>query len=188
MITIQEFCDKHNACTGGRKWGSQFATMYDAYEAFLRGEGNIDYMIWTYCRAVDQINAVKFACWCARLNWDRLTDKSRNAVEVAEAWMRGEVTATATATAAAAARAHAYAYAYAANTAAARSAYAAARAAADTDDAAEYAARAAVYADEAAKHDVYIDIHSHLVSLGNPFAKDSLDETIHPHYRRTDIS
>jgi hypothetical protein len=92
MITVKEFCDKYNACKPGARWGMQFFTMHEAYEAFLHGEGDFDYMVWTYCHAVSPIDATKFACWCVRQNWDLLIDeKSRKAIEVAEAWTRGEI-------------------------------------------------------------------------------------------------
>ncbi len=86
------------ACRGGYAWARKFDTPSDAWEAIQRpawlrialaGAGYSDDKVWRI-----------FACWCARETplidgrkvWDLLTDKrSRHSVEVAEAFIRGEI-------------------------------------------------------------------------------------------------
>jgi hypothetical protein len=194
-MTVTEFCDLHKACQAGREWGQKFGSMADAYDAFLRGEGELTHMIWVYVRAVPREHITSFACFCARQNWSLLVDeRSRRAVEIAEAFVRGDATtddcrkaayaAAYAAHAAAYAAAHAayaaYAAAYAAAHAAAHAAYAA-YAAAYAAHAAAYAAAHAAYAAEdavsAAEDAAYAvsaaknDQREYLVKQGNPFTE-----------------
>ena len=98
-LTTQEFCEKYPA--GIMEWHfiMKFETMRDCYAALLRGEeGNRHSVEWAIqiigqTGVLDPKTLVKFACRCARQAWGRMTDeRSRRAVEVAEAWADGLVT------------------------------------------------------------------------------------------------
>jgi len=143
---VTEFCERHDACSEGREFAANFATMAEVWDACERA----DWLVWIYHRAVEQMDerALRlFACWCVRETplkdgrkvWDLLTDeRSRNAVVVAERFARGEATegerAQARAAAAYADAAYAAAaYAYAAYAAAVYAAHAASYATAARD-------------------------------------------------------
>ena len=109
MITdIREFCDKHNACTEGRKWALKNCNdMADAWNT-----AKPDWLIWIATRegVLDKTSLRLFVCWSVRQVWHLLTDeRSRTAVDVAERFAKGEATsnelAAARAAAVAAARA-----------------------------------------------------------------------------------
>ena len=45
-MTVQEFCDKHDACSEGRAWGMQYTSMADIWS---NGD-NHEYMLWIATR------------------------------------------------------------------------------------------------------------------------------------------
>ena len=141
--------EKNNACKEGIDWCKENCdTMEDVWDRLER----IDWLVWVACiKGVLTDKELRlFACFCARQNWNLLTDeRSRNAIEVAERFANGKATKEELKAAYVAAYDAAYADAAydAAARAAAVAAYAArvaARVAADAADA--YAARAAAYA------------------------------------------
>jgi hypothetical protein len=206
-MKTKEFLKQHSACTRGAKWALAIGDdMADVWDALIEQE-KLGWLLWTATRPGVFPESVlrKLACRFVRETpladgrkvWDLLTEeRSRNAVEVAEAYADGKATdgelqaarsaaydAAAAACAARAACATAYAAAYAASDDAAYAAYAAAEAAADdaayaayvaADDAA-YAAEAA--ADDAAYDAAYVAAEAAQVQmiaeLGNPFKQDN---------------
>ena len=162
MTEVTEFCEKHKACTEGRKFAVQFQTLAEVWSACNRP----DWMLWMLRNAgieVPDSTLRKFACRCVRETplldgrkvWDLLADKrSRRAVEVAELHADGKASHEELEAAFADAATAAYA-AYAADAYAADAAYAAARARAARS--AAYAARAAAAdaADAAAAYAAY---------------------------------
>jgi hypothetical protein len=148
MKSTKDILTKLGACSEAVKWAVR-KTHKRAWETCERG----DWLLWIAAKLnVDRKKIVLAACACARTALKYVPageDRPRIAIEMAEAWTRGEATidqARAAADAAYAAYAAADA-AYAAYAAAdaARAAYAAARAAADAAFAADHAAYA-VYA------------------------------------------
>jgi hypothetical protein len=157
-MKTKDFLKKHDACTGGAKWALSIGDdMADVWNAMIE-QGKHAWLIWTATRPGVFPDTVlrKLACRFVRETpladgrkvWDLLTDeRSRKAVEVAEAYADGKATyeeLDAARTAAAYAAVHAAAYVAYAARAAARDAADAAYAA-DAADAA-YAACAAAYA------------------------------------------
>jgi hypothetical protein len=164
-MKTKDFLKKHDACTGGAKWALSIGDdMADVWNAMIE-QGKHAWLIWTATRPGVFPDTVlrKLACRFVRETpladgrkvWDLLTDeRSRKAVEVAEAYADGKATyeeldaartaAAYTAADAAYAAVHAAAYVAYAARAAARDAADAAYAA-DAADAA-YAACAAAYA------------------------------------------
>jgi hypothetical protein len=201
-MKTKDFLKQHSACKNGAKWALSIGEeMADVWEAMIE-HGKHDWLVWTATRPGVFPDTVlrKLACRCVRETpladgrrvWDLLTDeRSRKAVEVAEAYADGKATyeeleaafaaafAAADVAYAAAARAAAYDTAYdtaydAACNAARVAAYAvacnavrAARAAAyaAADDAAEAAYVAARAAAKAAQIKM-------IAELGNPFKKE----------------
>jgi hypothetical protein len=188
-MKTKDFLKKHEACTEGAKWALSIGEEMDVVWNAMVEQGKYDWMVWTATRPGVFPDTVlrKLVCRFVRETplhdgrkvWDLLVDeRSRKAVEVAEAYADGKATyeelQTAYATAYAAARAAcaaraaacavAYAVAYAAADDAAYAAYAAAYAASDvaayaaSDDAAEAAYAAA----NAAQAQI-------IAELGNPF-------------------
>ena len=147
-----------NACGEAVRWASKQKSRATAWRDCERG----DWMLWL----IGQTNAsnpyseerkplVRVACECARLAWKYMPQASRDALEVVEAWTRGEASAEDCRKARAAADAAAYAAAaYAADAAAyayaAAAAYAAAYAAYTAYAAYAYAAYTAYAAAAAA--------------------------------------
>jgi hypothetical protein len=192
-MKTKDFLKKHSACTRGAKWALAIGDdMADVWDALIE-QGRRDWLLWTATRPGVFSDAVlrKLACRFIRETplsdgrkvWDLLPDKrSRNAVEVAEAYADGKATdgelqaayaaayaaARASCAAARAACATAYAAAYAAADDVDYAACAAAYAAADnaayaaSDDAAE----AALAAADAAQVRM-------IAELGNPFKQDN---------------
>ena len=94
------FCEKHDACSECLRFAEKYATMAEVWDACER----VDWLVWIYRRTVTPMDLRElrlFACWCVRETpladgrkvWDLLTDeRSRNAVVVAERFVRGEAT------------------------------------------------------------------------------------------------
>ena len=127
------------ACSDAVAWALTQKSAAIAWRDCKRG----DWMLWLIGKVEksgpytkERKPIVRVACECARLAWKWMPEKSRDALEVVEAWTRGEATTEQCKEA----RAAAYAAAYAAD-----AAYAAADAAAYAADAA-YAARVATFA------------------------------------------
>ena len=189
-MKTKEFLKEHSACIDGAKWalsiGEDMAGVWDA----MIEHGKREWLLWTATRPGVFPDSVlrKLACRFVRETplsdgrrvWDLLTDeRSRNAVEVAEAYADGKATkedmdaayatAYAAARAACAARAS-YAAAYAASDDAAYAAY-------DANAATDAAACAAYDAAYAASDDAYVAARvaakaaqaRMIAELGNPF-------------------
>ena len=91
MISIKDFCDKHNACQDGRQWALANCTdMQDAWNK-LRP----DWLLWVATRpgVLTDRELRLFAVFCARQVDHLLTDeRSRNAIDVAERFANGQAT------------------------------------------------------------------------------------------------
>lgn len=182
-LTTQEFCEKYPA--GIMEWHfiMKFETMRDCYAALLRGEeGNRHSVEWAIqiigqTGVLDPKTLVKFACRCARQAWGRMTDeRSRRAVEVAEAWADGLVTDSERETAVVTAWAAAVDAASAATSfccdvawAAAYVAWAAVHAADHAYDAVHAASYAAAYAAADVRVAARAEQLEFLRGIGNPF-------------------
>jgi hypothetical protein len=119
---------KLKACEEARVW-AKGKTLAEAWATCERA----DWMLWLLAKTADRKLVVRLACMCARTalkNVPKGEDRPLKAIEVAEAWTRGEATIEQVRTAAAAA--------------AASAAYAS-----DASDATFYAANAAVAAADA---------------------------------------
>ena len=170
-MKTKEFLKQHSACTRGAKWALAIGDdMADVWDALIEQE-KLGWLLWTATRPGVFPESVlrKLACRFVRETpladgrkvWDLLTDeRSRIAVEVAEAYADGKATDGELQAAEAAAYAAARATAYAAARAACATAYAAAEAAADDAayDAAYVAAKAAQV--------------QMIAELGNPFKEE----------------
>ena len=183
-MKTKDFLKKHDACLAGARWALSISGyMVDVWDAMIK-QGKHDWMIWTATRPGVFPDAVlhKLACRFVRETplsdgrnvWDLLTDeRSRNAVEVAEAYADGKATAQeledaydaadAAACAADAAEDAAFAAAFAAADAAARDA-------AYAVDAAAFTALAAT--DAAARDAAKAAQVQMFAELGNPFKKE----------------
>jgi len=191
-MKTKEFIEKHSACSDGAEWAlSVSEDMADVWDAMIK-QGKHDWLLWTATRPEVFPDTVlrKLACRVVRETplhdgrkvWDLLTDeRSRKAVEVAEACVDGKATYEELDAAYTAARAAAYAAyydGYAAARDVAHAAARAARAAAARDVVASSAAYDAVYA---ANYAVYAAAHADaytaakaaqvqmIVEMGNPF-------------------
>jgi len=177
MTEVEQFCRTYDACDAGAKWATaHHTTMRELWSDTTMRD---DWRVWVATRegVLSDKELRLFACYCARSVWHMLDDdRSKKAVEVAEAHTRGDASeaelrdatrAAADASAAADAAAHAAQAAYAANAAAravyaasnaasyaSYAAYAAYNAASDASDAANAASYAA-YAANAYAHAVY---------------------------------
>jgi len=149
MKTIQEFCDKHNACREGREWALTHCKDMNEVWQTARPE----WLMWVATRegVLTENELRRFAVWSARQVQHLMIDeRSINALDIAERYADGAATdeelasarAVATAAAYAAAAYAATAAAYAARAAATAAARAAARAARAAATAAAYAATA----------------------------------------------
>ena len=175
-MKTKEFSKKHEACPEGTTWALSIGEeMADVWDAMIE-QGKHEWLVWTVTRPEVFSDSIlrKLACRFVRETplhdgrkvWDLLTDeRSRKAVEVAEAYADGKATTQELVAARAAAYAAAYDAAYAAADAAA--AAAAARAAARAAVRAAYDAYAAAARDanDAAKAAQM----KMIADLGNPF-------------------
>jgi hypothetical protein len=212
MKTV-DFLRKHDACISGSRWAlSISASMADVWDAMIE-QNRYEWLLWTATRHGVFTESIlrKLACRFVRETpladggtvWSLLTDeRSRKAIEVAEAYVDGNATEAELAAAysaacdaysaadaaardaaytAACAAAHDAAY-YAACTAAvarADASYAAWAAARAADDVARIAADAAYYAadaaaDDAARADAYDAQIQMIAELGNPFKEGKI--------------
>ena len=166
-MKTKEFLKKHEACKDGAKWALSISgDMVDVWNAMIE-QGKHAWLLWTATRPGVFPDAAlrKLACRFVRETplhdgrkvWDLLVDeRSRKAVEVAEAYADGKATDGELQAAYAAARA-----AYAAAYAAADAAYAAACAAGD----AAYAVYPAADGAKAARVQM-------IAEMGNPFKEE----------------
>jgi hypothetical protein len=171
-MKTKEFLKQHSACIEGAKWALSISEdMADVWDAMLSHE-KWEWLIWTLSRPGVFPESVlrKMACKFIRQTplsdgrtvWDMLTDeRSRKAVEVAEAYADGKATNEELH----AARASAYAAYVAAY--ATYAADAAARAA-DAADRAAYTAYAAACDADAHAKAAQIKM---IAEIGNPFRK-----------------
>ena len=200
-MKTKEFLKKHDACTGGAKWALSIGgDMADVWDAMVE-QGKYDWLIWTATRPGVFPDAAlrKLACRFVRETplsdgrkvWDLLTDeRSRKAVEVAEAYADGKATAQELEDA------YSAAYTTAVHAAFDAAAAAAARASARAADAAAYAAYDAAayatayaaaahaafdaardpYAADAARAAAYAAQMKMIAELGNPFKERESNE------------
>jgi len=135
-MTIQEFCDKHNACREGREWAlANCNSMQEAWDKCDRP----DWLIWIATRpnVLDDKTLRLFAVWCCRQIQHLMTDpRSIAAVDAAEQFANGLISKEQL-------KAAAYASAASAANAAASAAYDAAAYGADAAYGAANAASAA---------------------------------------------
>lgn len=97
-IAIQDFMDKHEACTPGRLWVKEqgFTTCKETFDALCDGKAggdSFDWAIWFVSRpgVLDKRELVGFAAWCARRVAHLLNDeRSVNALELSERYAAGE--------------------------------------------------------------------------------------------------
>ena len=98
-MTPKQFCAHFDACSDGAEFAAKFSSMAEVWDACPR----TDWLLWILDRLEirDDKKLRLFACWCVRNTkladgrtvWDLLTDeRSRKAVEVAEAFACGEAT------------------------------------------------------------------------------------------------
>jgi hypothetical protein len=100
-LSPTEFCGATDACSSGRDFAVEHATMADVWDACPR----VDWLCWILERleiAPDERKVREFMCWAVtdtplhdgRKTLDLLTDKrSRNAVNVALRFARNEANA-----------------------------------------------------------------------------------------------
>ena len=90
-MTIKEFCDRHNACRGGREWAIKNCdSMQEAWE-----KAKPEWLIWIATRpGVLNKNTLRlFAVWSARQVQYLMQDaRSTTALDVAEKHAAGNVT------------------------------------------------------------------------------------------------
>ena len=132
-MTIEEFCEIHDACEEGRDWAiANCKTMAECWEKLPP-----EFLVWTAtCPGVMSDKEQRmFAAFCCREVWYLLADqRSRNAVEVTERFANGQASKeemhvaylAAVDASCAAARTAAYVAAYSTDAAARTAAYAAA--------------------------------------------------------------
>lgn len=123
-MTIEQFCDLHGACPGGRRWAINNCTsMRDAWDKLPP-----DWLIWVATRngVLTDKKCRLFAVHCARSVQHLLKDeRSTKAIDLAERHAKGEATDVELAAASAAASAAALAAAWDAALAAALADFAA---------------------------------------------------------------
>ncbi len=91
MLTIDQFCDKHDACEEGRDWAlANCESMFDAW-----GKLPPEWLVWVATRrgVLSDKELRMFAVFCVRSVEHLLTDQqSKNAIEVAERFVNGDAT------------------------------------------------------------------------------------------------
>jgi len=92
MMSIAEFCELHYACKEGREWAlANCKAMADVWVTACPG-----WLVWVATRpdVLDDRTLRLFAVFCARSVEHLLTDqRSRDAIDVAERFAKGEATA-----------------------------------------------------------------------------------------------
>jgi hypothetical protein len=93
-MTVEEFCDRHNACMIGRKWAlsTGCSTMT---ELWRRADMRINWRVWIATRpgVLNDTMLRLFACQCVRQVWHLVEDeRSRRAVDVAVWYAVGTAT------------------------------------------------------------------------------------------------
>lgn len=103
-MTIEQFCDKHNACQAGRDWAvANCESMQDAWMKL-----KLEWLLWvaTQKGVLTDKELRLFAVWCARQVQHLMSDtRSVAALDVAERHANGNATHAELAAARAAARA-----------------------------------------------------------------------------------
>ena len=91
QLTIEEFCDKHNACDDGRDWAvKKCASMQEAWE-----KAKPEWPAWIACQhgILTDRELRLFAVFCARQVEHLMTDqRSTDAILVAERFANGLAT------------------------------------------------------------------------------------------------
>jgi hypothetical protein len=92
-MTVKNFCDKHAACAEGKAWAIGTGAENMA-ELWKREDLHNEWRLWIFERSdVDKKTTVRFAIFCARQNWNLLTDqRSKDAIETVERWLDGNAT------------------------------------------------------------------------------------------------
>lgn len=88
--TVEEFCEHFGACAEARDWLAQnCATPQEAWNKLQP-----EWLIWAATRpgVMDDRTLRRFACWSVRQVWHLTDERSRRAVEVAEAFAEGRAT------------------------------------------------------------------------------------------------
>ena len=93
MITVEQFCDKHEACTEGHDWAlaQGVTTMAELWKLDIRP----DWRIWIATRpgVLDDRTLRLSAVYCARSVQHLMKDqRSINSIDVAERYAHGEAT------------------------------------------------------------------------------------------------
>lgn len=95
MLELQDTLRSLGACSEARKWAADYKTAADAWQNCRRG----DWMLWLLGKVSGgpgsdaRRRLVLAACECARLSLHHAPDgedRPRRAIEVVEAWARGE--------------------------------------------------------------------------------------------------
>lgn len=90
-MTIEEFCDKHDACSEGQQWATTHCkSMQDAWDT-----ARPDWVIWITTRpgVLKDTDLIRFSVWSTRQVQHLLKDeRSLKALDVVDAYLRGEVT------------------------------------------------------------------------------------------------
>jgi hypothetical protein len=88
MISIKDFCEKHNACEDGKKWALENCT--DMQDAFSKAKSGWSIWIATRKGVLTDKELLNFAVFCACQNWKLLKDKrSKKAICVAHRYALG---------------------------------------------------------------------------------------------------
>jgi len=91
---LEKFLTENDACTTGRDWALSTGATTCA-EIWDMNDLRPAWRVWmATCPGVLNRNTlVRFAVFCARQNWDQLTDDdSKNAILIAEQWLSGNAT------------------------------------------------------------------------------------------------
>ena len=89
MLTIQEYCDKHNACRSGREWALE--NCKDMQEAWDKCERHN--LIWIAKRSCSTIELQEFALFCANQVRHLLKDqRSIDCLDANRKFLNGEIT------------------------------------------------------------------------------------------------
>jgi len=90
-VDVSESLTYLRACEAGVRWAKQIETFERAWHECP----DPDWLVWAVQQAGydDQARLRTWACWCVRRVWELIPDpRSRQAVETAEAFLRGQST------------------------------------------------------------------------------------------------